>query len=155
MKISMKSFLLLTLTAILGIIIQTCKEDKIGCQECNGNDEVDICDSFPTPTGGIGTIKQKPNQRHFPCFNPNNSSEFIYIKEVSGKYSLIVHNLDTKLETVLPKSRSLNKKTPSRCWYNRAWGYFFNHLLGVSCASQHARWTKLYFLIKTSHLLAD
>lgn len=101
MKRPTNLFFVTGLIALLSLFCQTCKEDKLGCSECNSKGEVDVCDSFPTATGGISIVKPKPNQRFAPCFNPNDGSEFIYVKEENFKQKLVKYNLNTEVETIL------------------------------------------------------
>jgi Tol biopolymer transport system component len=82
------------LIALLCLFFQTCKKDKV-CRKDNN------CANFPNPDGGISTIRQLPFQRHAPCFNPNNSNEIIYVKEVNNKFQLVKYNMQSKAETIL------------------------------------------------------
>ncbi len=78
---------------LLFVIFSTCKKS---CLECN------TCEDFPDPKGSvISTITQMPNQRHAPCFNPNNNNEFIYLKDENNSESLVKYNMATKIEQTL------------------------------------------------------
>jgi hypothetical protein len=85
------------LIVLIGLFFQTCKKDKPSCSECN----TDECINFLNQDSTIGFITQAPNQRHAPCFNPNNISEFTYIKEENDVFTLVKYNIDTKVENVL------------------------------------------------------
>lgn len=95
MKRNLTFFFTSGLVALMCFLLQTCKKDNICCKE-------EVCENFPKKEGiGVSIITQKPFQRHAPCFNPNNSDEFIYVKEDNNKYQLIKYNINSKIEIIL------------------------------------------------------
>jgi Tol biopolymer transport system component len=107
MKPALKSILKIFLLGVIGVLLQTCKDDKIECQECR--DSSNYCDSFPKPTGIFnGIITVKDTQRLAPCFNPVDNNEFIYILVEGNKHKLIKFNLETNNETLLNENTRIN-----------------------------------------------
>jgi hypothetical protein len=102
MKIKLNYFIISIV--ILGFLLQKCTDDKVEYK--NDSEQVfDSCEKFTKPTGGgISYILEKDSQRMAPYFNPNNSYEFIYIKDENSNQTLIKYNLNTKIETVLLKN---------------------------------------------------
>ena len=94
-----KYIYILGISILESLIFQTC--NKVKCLEC------DKCENFPKDVGGISSITQKSNQRHSPCFNPENANEFIYVKEEDNHYHLIKYNLQFKTETILLANTSI------------------------------------------------
>lgn len=96
MKTSINTIKLAGLLALLIFTFNNCRKD-----DCNK--PIRKCENFPERDGGgiTGAVMQKSNQRQAPCFNPNNSSEFVYLKIQDNIQSLVKSNLETGVDEIL------------------------------------------------------
>jgi hypothetical protein len=78
----------------LATFIYGCRknEDCIGCE---------VCEVFTLPDVRINGIFQKTEQERHPCFNPNNSNEFLFIKIRGGEFNLVKYVISEQKEEIL------------------------------------------------------
>ena len=97
----------LTLFGLILILGCGCKKIKGEPPNCNNPDSSTVaeCLSFPPPPELGYAFIETGEQFSSPCFNPNNSNEFIYLKEEEGKLpELIKRDINTGSEMVLCSS---------------------------------------------------
>lgn len=125
----MLSWLKTKILIILGlmVLVQSCRKDKTVPQEPpipGDTTEVDsgiICEDFPvSPEIGFVYTSTGP-QYKAPCFNPNNSNEFVFIRTGISGTELVKYDIIQGVESVLTSSASIITQPQ---WGSQGWIIF-------------------------------
>lgn len=116
-----------------GLVLQGCRKDPPVTVHVDIIDSTGIdfpCDDFPPPPV-LGWYYSKPgNQYHSPCFNPNNSNEFVFLKDIEGEETtqLIKYDLLSQTQTILTSTKIITSQPQ---WGKDGW-IIFTVFEGVS-----------------------
>ena len=104
---------------ILALFVQ-CRKDKTYPESPQGMSSCDSCADFPTNSTGFGwQYINEGVQYTDPCYNPNNTDEFVYVKvKEDGDKELVKFNLVTMSEVIILDSIDIVSK-PS--WASTGW----------------------------------
>jgi hypothetical protein len=88
-------------------LLFSCHKDEIECLAC------EPCKDYVYTTRGhvIGN-NISHSQEYTPCFNPNNSDEFVYVKRVGFIYSLVKYNIKLQKEDILLGNIQITEEQP-------------------------------------------
>lgn len=88
------NLIILSLAISITILLwYSCKKDD-DCLSC------EPCEEHITKID-VRIINEMPDQEFRPCFNPNNSNEFVFIKERNRAFSLVKYEIAQSKETIL------------------------------------------------------
>ncbi|MEX1001648.1 MAG: hypothetical protein WDZ35_05995 [Crocinitomicaceae bacterium] len=110
----------LVISAMVG-----CRKDTPVVEEANETDSTTVvnnCQDLP-PESGIGYQYEKNGPQYLaPCFNPNNSNEFVYLRTGTASVAeLVKYDLLSNTETVLCNSINIISKPD---WGRTGWIIF-------------------------------
>ncbi len=60
-------------------------------------------------------------QYHFPCFNPDNSDEIVYVRANGNQHALVKYNISSKQETVLIENTFISSQP---VWTRSGWVFY-------------------------------
>ena len=109
----MKKISTFFLPVFFTVILLSCKKE-IGGEPC------EVC--MEIPTDNVRSFQNLADYQQFPCFNPNNSNEFIFVRRLGKETQIEKYDIIQKKSTILIKGIKVAGSPPK--WSKNGWIVF-------------------------------